>query len=63
MTTSVETLPDDPVLLKALLAKSENKTAAFEKQIKTLNTQLATLSEALRLERHRHFAPKSVAAR
>lgn len=59
MTTSVETLPDDPVLLKALLAKSENKTAAFEKQIKTLNTQLATLSEALRLERHRHFAPKS----
>ena len=59
MSSKVEQLPDDPVLLKALLVQYQNKEHRFESQIKKLTQQVHDLFEALRLERHSHCGTKS----
>ena len=48
----VDTLPDDPESLKALLLSTR-------KEVERLTKQVHDLFEALRLERHRHYGTKS----
>lgn len=52
MPASVESLPDDPVALKALLQKQQG-------EIDRLQSQLHSLLEALRLEKHRLYGARS----
>ena len=52
MTTSIESLPDDPVALKALLMDQQKK-------INGLQAQVDSLFESLRLERYRKYGKKS----
>ena len=52
MTTSIESLPDDPVALKALLMDQQKK-------INGLQSQVDSLFESLRLERYRKYGKKS----
>jgi len=59
MSSTVDTLPDDPAQLKALLLDSQKEKQAFEVEIKRLQSQLTSVFEALRLERSRHYGSKS----
>lgn len=59
MPSTVDTLPDDPAQLKALLLDSQKEKQAFEAEITRLQNQLTSVFEALRLERSRHYASKS----
>ena len=52
MTITIESLPDDPVALKALLLDQQKK-------INGLRAQVDTLFESLRLERYRKYGKKS----
>ena len=52
MTITIESLPDDPVALKALLLDQQKK-------INGLQAQVDTLFESLRLERYRKYGKKS----
>lgn len=59
MSATIDTLPDDPAQLKALLADSQKEKQAFEAEVKHLREQLNNVFEALRLERYRHYGTKS----
>jgi len=63
MSATIDTLPDDPAQLKALLADNrkayEKEKQAFEAEVKHLREQLNNVFEALRLERYRHYGTKS----
>ena len=52
MSITIESLPDDPVALKALLIDQQ-------KRINGLQAQVDTLFESLRLERYRKYGKKS----
>lgn len=63
MSSLPDTLPDDPVALKALLfayeAEAKKTQHALEAQITKLNDQLHNAFEALRLERARRYGSQS----
>ena len=52
MSITIESLPDDPVALRALLIDQQRK-------INGLQAQVDTLFESLRLERYRKYGKKS----
>lgn len=52
MSSKIESLPDDPVALKALLIKQKRK-------IHVLQSQLDELNESLRFERYRKYGKSS----
>ena len=52
MSITIESLPNDPVALKALLVDQQRK-------INGLQAQVDTLFESLRLERYRKYGKKS----
>lgn len=52
MSATVDKLPDDPALLKAMLLEQSST-------INTLRKQVGDLFEALRLERYRHYGARS----
>lgn len=59
MTSPIESLPDDPELLKAMLVEQQSIVAQQHKKIHGMQSQIDSLHEALRLQQYRKFGKSS----
>ena len=59
MPVTIDQLPDDPAVLKKLLAAERADAHTHAKTIDALRKQIGDLLESLRLERYRHYSARS----